>query len=210
MNRKLKPFVMPMIYGILAATALTSIVLIQKVGDEKVLNDSVEYTYVNKDILTDDVPVISEDDTVIIKPFTKENVTVSKKFYDKNMSKEDKQNAIIYYNDTYMQNTGVLFNAEEQFEINSILDGTVVEVKKDDVLGNVVEIKHDNNLISTYQGLSEVTVKKDQSVKQGDIIGKSGKLDIDTSLDNALLFELIYNGKLVNPESYFDKKVSEL
>ena len=210
MNRKLKPFVMPMIYGILAATALTSIVLIQKVGDEKVLNDSVEYTYVNKDILTDDVPVISEDDTVIIKPFTKENVTVSKKFYDKNMSKEDKQNAIIYYNDTYMQNTGVLFSAEEQFEINSILDGTVVEVKKDDVLGNVVEVKHDNSLISTYQGLSEVTVKKDQSVKQGDIIGKSGKLDIDTSLDNALLFELIYNGKLVNPESYFDKKVSEL
>lgn len=209
MNRKLKPFVMPMIYGILAATVLTSIVLIQKTGDEKVLNDSTEYTYVNKDILTDDVPVIG-DDTVIIKPFTKDNVTVSKKFYDKNMSKEDKQNAIIYYNDTYMQNTGVLFSSDEQFDINSVLDGTVVEVKKDDVLGNVVEIKHDNNLISTYQGLSEVTVKKDQSVKQGDIIGKSGKLDIDTEINNALLFELIYNGKLVNPESYFDKKVSEL
>ena len=209
MNRKLKPFVMPMIYGILAATVLTSIVLIQKTGDEKVLNDSTEYTYVNKDILTDDVPVIG-DDTVIIKPFTKDNVTVSKKFYDKNMSKEDKQNAIIYYNDTYMQNTGVLFSSDEQFDINTVLDGTIVEVKKDDVLGNVVEIKHDNNLISTYQGLSEVSVKKDQSVKQGDIIGKSGKLDIDTEINNALLFELIYNGKLVNPESYFDKKVSEL
>lgn len=209
MNRKLKPFVMPMIYGVLAASALTTIVLIEKEGKEKVLTDDSNYIYVNKSILTDEVPVIAED-TVITRPVTKENIIISKKFYDKNMNKEDKQNAIIYYNDTYMQNTGVLFSSDEQFDINTVLDGTIVEVKKDDVLGNVVEIKHENNLISTYQGLSEVMVKKDQSVKQGDVIGKSGKLDIDSKLDNALLFELIYNGKLVNPENYFDKKVSEL
>ena len=42
----------------------------------------------------------------------------------------------------------------------------------------MVEIKHDNNLITTYQGLSNVTVKKNQTVNQGDIIGKSGKIKI--------------------------------
>ena len=127
-----------------------------------------------------------------------------------NASDEEKQNAIIYYNDTYIQNTGVLYKASESFDVISILDGTVISVKKDEVLGNVVEVKHSNNMISTYQGLSTVNVKKDQLLKQGDAIGKSGNLNISEQIENGLLFELIYDGKIVNPENYFDKKINEL
>ena len=108
-----------------------------------------------------------------------------------------------------MQNSGVLYKSKEAFDVVTILDGTVVDVKKDEVLGNIVEIKHSNNLITTYEGLSTVNVKKDQLLKQGDVIGKSGKLELGESLENSLLFELIKDGKYVNPLNYLDKKISD-
>lgn len=208
-KRKLKPFVMPMIYGIACAAIVMTLVLLDKTQSQTVMADDSEYIYVNNSIFTSDIPVVQED-TVIVKPYTSDKVQIVKKFYDIEGTDEEKKNAIIYYNDTYMQNSGILYKADEAFDVMSVLDGTVVDVKKDDVLGNVVEIKHTNNLISTYEGLSTVNVKKDQLVKQGDVIGKSGKLEIGETIENGLLFELIYNGKLVNPEKYFDKKVNEL
>lgn len=208
-RKKLKPFVMPMIYGIACAAIVMSLVLLDKNPSESVMKGYDDYIYVNSSILTDDIPV-SKEEVVILKPYTSDKVEISKKFYDISSSDEEKQNAIIYYNDTYIQNSGVLYKSSEEFDVVSILDGTVVDVKKDEVLGNVVDIKHSNNIISTYQGLSVVNVKKDQLIKQGDVIGKSGSLNVGDKVENGLLFEFIYNGKLVNPENYFDKKVSEL
>lgn len=208
-KRKLKPFVMPMIYGIACAAIVMSLVLLDKTQSQAVMKDDSDYIYVNSSIFTSDIPVVQED-TIIVKPYTSDKVQIIKKFYDVEGTDEEKKNAIIYYKDTYMQNSGILYKSSESFDIVSVLDGTVVDVKKDDVLGNVVEIKHTNNLISTYEGLSTVNVKKDQLIKQGDVLGKSGKLEIGETIENGLLFELIYNGKLVNPEKYFDKKVNEL
>ena len=145
-----------------------------------------------------------------MKPYVSDKVEISKKFYDVNSTDEEKQNSLIYYNDTYMQNSGILYKSNEQFDVVSILDGNVISIKKDEILGNVVEVRHSNNLISTYQGLSTVEVQKDQLLKVGDIIGKSGKLELGETLENALLFELIQDGKYVNPLNYYDKKVNEL
>lgn len=208
-KRKLKPFVMPMIYGIACATIIMSLVLLDKVQNQTVMKDNSEYIYVNSSIFTSDVPVALED-TIIVKPYSSDKVQIAKRFYDIEATDEEKKNAIIYYNDTYMQNSGILYKSDEEYDVLSVLDGTVVDVKKDEVLGNVVEIKHSNNLISTYEGLSTVNVKKDALVKQGDLIGKSGKLELGETIENGLLFELIYNGKMVNPEKYFDKKINEL
>lgn len=209
-KRKLKPFVMPVIYGTLFAFLVVTLSVIDNIGTNKVSkSDNPNYTYVNNSIITSNTPVVKEE-TVIVKPYTSEKVEISKKFYDTNASDEEKQNALIYYNDTYMQNSGILYKSGEEFDVITILDGTVTSVKKDEILGNVVEVKHSNNLISTYEGLSSVNVKKDELLKQGDVIGKSGKLELGESLSNALLFELVDDGKYVNPLNYFDKKVSEL
>jgi len=40
--------------------------------------------------------------------------------------------------------------------------------------GNYIMIKHPNNEFSIYSHLSEISVKKGERVKKGDIIGKSG------------------------------------
>ena len=207
-KRTLKPFVMPMVYALAFTALVLSLSALDSIQNKKVSKADDNYTYVNNSIISSNVPVVKEE-KIMVKPYTSEKVEISKKFYDTNESDEEKQNSLIYYNDTYMQNSGILYKSNESFDIVNILDGTVVDVKKDEVLGNVVEVKHSNNLISTYEGLSTVNVKKDQLLKQGDVIGKSGKLELGESLENSLLFELIKDGKYVNPLNYLDKKISD-
>lgn len=200
---------MPAVY-LLAFISLTlTLSIIDNLQSKKISKEDDNYSYVNSSIISSNQPVLKEEET-IVKPYVSEKVEIFKKFYDTNASDEEKQNALIYYNDTYMQNSGILYKSEEPFEIVSILDGTVLSVKKDEILGNIVEIKHSNNLISTYEGLSTVEVKKDQLLKKGDILGKSGKLELGEKIDNGLLFEIIYDGKYVNPLNYLNKKISEL
>ncbi len=209
-GKKLKPFVKPMGYSLGVLGLLLSFSLIQTTGDITVGSIDSDYEYVNSSIISSNIPVISETEKFIFKPYQSDKVEVAKYYYDKDSTTEEKQNSLIYYNDTYIQNSGILYKSSESFDIVNILDGTVIDVKKDDVLGNVVEIKHSNNLISTYQGLSTVNVKKDQLLNQGEIIGKSGKLELGETYENALLFELIKDSKYVNPINYFDKKLSEI
>ena len=203
-KRKLKFFVMPAVYGILFATVMLSLLVLNKVNTTKVSSSDENYTYVNGSIITKTVPTISEktNEVVIEKPYTSDKVSIYKKFYEKEGTDQERENAILFYNNTYVQNTGLIYKGEDQFDVISVLNGTVVDVKDDETLGKVVEIKHDNNLITTYQGLSNVTVKKNQTVNQGDIIGKSGKIKINDDLENALLFEIIHNGNLVKGEKF--------
>lgn len=204
-KRRLKGFVVPVFSAIIvSALFITLLSFSKKTGEIDIENDN--FTYVNESIIHDALPTLSEDD-VIIKPFQTEKVEIYKKFYD---GEENKENAIIYYNDTYMQNSGVLYKSDEEFIVVSILDGEVIDVKKDDILDYVVEIKHKDNLISTYQGLKSVNVKKGEQVTQNTQIGKSGEITLDVNLKNTLLFELIKDGKYVNPEKYYNKKVKEV
>ena len=96
------------------------------------------------------------------------------------------------------------------FDIISILDGTVTSVKDDDILGTIVEIKYNNDLIGVYQSLSDVVVKANDNVVQGSVIGKSGESNIGKDLGSHLHFELYYQGKVVNPEEYFGKLLGEI
>ena len=91
-----------------------------------------------------------------------------------------------------------------------ILDGTVIDVLEDDIMGQTVKIKHSNDLISIYQSLSDIRVKINDNVVQGTIIGLSGDANISPELGNHLHFELCYQGSVVNPENYYDKLLGEL
>ena len=204
-NKRLKPFVVPIFSALLFSGLIITLMTLNKTTeDTKVVNP--EYTFVNESIIDDAVPTISEED-VVIRPYDSSKINIYKKFYDGDNNKED---AIIYYNGTYIQNSGILYNSDDEFNVVSILDGDVVDVKKDDILGYVVEIKHENNIISSYEGLKTALVKKGDRVTQNSVIGKSGNITLDKEINNVLLFELIKDGKFVNPESYYDKKIKEV
>ena len=57
--------------------------------------------------------------------------------------------------------------------------------------------------------ISEVNVKKDDTIKRGELIGKSGTNAIYTK-DYNLHFELCYQGKFIDPETSYNKSQDEL
>ena len=200
MNKKrFKSFVVPAMYTIAIATFGTSMYFIQKVVNKNQFESNDNMEYVDKEIVTDNeyIPVVNEQ------------LTILKPFYNYEGESKSQENSIIFYENTYMQNTGIDYTLNQSFDIISILDGVVLEVTDNEILGKTIKIKHDNDLISTYQSLSEVKVKKDDTVIRGQIIGKSGTSSL-YSKDYNLHFELCYQGKNVNPEEYYNKTKDEL
>ena len=154
------------------------------------------------------VPTISEAKK-LIKPYTDEKVTVGKSFYDYKAEASNQEKSITYYDGSYIQNSGIDYVLDQTFDVVAVLDGTVTIVKQVDILGTIVEIKHDNNYVTPYQSLSDVTVKKDDIVTQGQVIGKSGTNKLDKDMGNHLHFELYTNGQVVDPNLYIDKEIKE-
>ena len=208
-RRKLKKVVVPTIIGVLFLTFITTLFFVNKSMSEPVFEDDTDFNYTTKSIFSNDLPTINEE-VVIIKPLTDESVKVNKSYYDYKGEKENQENALILYENTYMQNSGIDYHSDKVFDVTAILDGMVINVGEDEMLGKFVEVRHSNDMISIYQSLSEITVEKDDTIKQGHILGKSGKNNINPKLENQLHFELSYKGQYVNPEEYFDKKVQDL
>ena len=147
---------------------------------------------------------------MIARPYIDKDVNVVKSYYDYKAEAASQENSLIYYEDTYMQSSGVAYSKGDVFDVVSILDGTVTEVKEDTTLGNVITIKHENGIVSVYQSLSDIQVKENDVVTSGQILAKSSTSNISTELENHLYFELIVNGTCVNPENYYDKSVNEI
>ena len=202
-KRKLKSYVIPSvaIFLIMIGTFI-SIVSMKESGKKDEPLENVDF--VTGTVVNDNIPVINTT-TKVIKPYTDESVTIGKYFYDYKGTKEQQEKSIIYHENTYLQNSGVDFISQNVFDVVSILPGTVADVSDNESLGKTVQIKHDNGYVSVYQSLSEVSVKKGNSISQGQTIGKSGTNELDKEMGNHLHFELYTNGQVVDPMLYLDK-----
>ena len=209
-KRNLKLLAVPAIYVVAILVFGTSMYLIQKVVNTNRFESHEEMEYVDKEIVTDNeyIPVVVTENT-ILKPFLNESVTINKTFYNYNGDEKNQEESLIIYKDTYMQNSGVDYKYTESFDVISILDGTVIEVTDNEILGKTIKIRHSNDLISTYQCLSDINVNKEDTVLRGQVIGKSGTSNLYTT-DYNLHFELSYQGKNINPEESYNKTESEL
>lgn len=67
-------------------------------------------------------------------------------------------------------------------------------------LGNRVIISHGNNITSVYAHLSNINVRKGQSVKPGDTLGREGTSG--ATRGRHLHFEIRHNGQPVKPRNY--------
>lgn len=216
-RRKLKPFVVPMMYALSIAMLVASVYVIERVVNNAVFEskkeDEVKEVIYREDTdweeIVNDVPVVNEE-VRIMRPYINEGVKVVKDYYDYKADSASQENSIVYYGNTYMQNSGVDYGMNGEFEVVSIMDGDVVEVIDDEIMGKTVKIKHSNDLISVYQSMGSVDVKKDDKVTQGMVIGKSGEANVSPELGNHLHFELYYQGSVVNPLDYYDKLIGEL
>lgn len=206
-NRRLKKTVVYALYALAFITVMGTVYLLDMISSPTRLDDNT--TYVNDVIIENDIPVVSVSNNMV-RPYTASNVSIGKSFYNYQDNEENQKNSLIYYDGTYIPNSGVDYKSDETFDVVSVFDGTVSKVTENNLLGKIIEVTHSNNVISVYQSLSEVQVKEGDSILQGQVIGKSGESNISKDLGNHLHFEIIINGKNINPENCYDKKIDEL
>ena len=153
-NRRIKSFFVPVIYGTLVLAFLFSMFFVGKFANNLLFSKKDNnIKYVDGEITEGanrDIPVVSTNNT-IVKPYLSDDVRIAKFFYDYNDSTDNQEKAIIFYENTYMQNSGVDYASENVFDVISILDGTVISVENNDIMGTTIEIRHNNDLISVYQ-----------------------------------------------------------
>ena len=154
------------------------------------------------------ISVVKTND-MISRPYFESDIELVLKFYDVEASEEDQQKSLIQYDGTYIQSNGVAYSKNRQFDVISVLDGTVKEVKSDDMLGNIIVIEHPNGYTSTYESISDIAIEPGMPVVQGQVIAKSATSNISKELNNHLYFELAKDGINVNPEEYYNKSINE-
>lgn len=207
-KKRLKDWVIPA----LTLFILTGLILIYYlISNIKNDNLVLEDNYLTDILITPQniIEVNNEIETTIINPYIGENISISKSYYNKEDSEEVQQKSLIKYENIYMPNTGILYSSDNEFNIVSVLDGKVSSIKEDDILGNIIEIEHENNIITIYQSVKNVNVKIGDSIKQGDVIALSGPNKLENEKENCLHFEVYHNGSLINPTQLLENNISE-
>jgi stage II sporulation protein Q len=141
-----------------------------------------------------------------VKNRTEEEMSLS--YYDNKASNEDKQAAMVEYENTFSPHMGIdLARQDNQsFDVVAALSGKVTAVDKNPIVGNLVEVTSANGMVTVYQSLSDVTVTKDSEVKQGDVIAKAGRNELEKDEGVHLHFEVRQAGAPVNPQQFLAKQ----
>ena len=73
-------------------------------------NKKDELQHVSSEVVESNktIPVVKQN--IISLPYTLDTVKITKNYYNKDESEENQINSLLYYKDTYMQNTGVLYS----------------------------------------------------------------------------------------------------
>jgi septal ring factor EnvC (AmiA/AmiB activator) len=135
-----------------------------------------------------------------LQPESKRNLPVGSLIWPVNSRKIDKQygpNRSLETN-TIFDNPGVDIYAKVGSPVVSVAGGVVSLIHWLPGYGTLIIINHGGGLRSVYANLSGVNVKKDQPVRQGTVIGRTGE-----SVEGTFLhFELWHGGTRLNPLSY--------
>ena len=146
----------------------------------------------------------------VLKSPVKDNIGIVRYFYDKDDESEKQEQSLILFEGVYRANLGIDYACQnEVFDVCASMSGKVTSLKNDPILGWVVSISQDD-IVTTYESLSEVNVKLNDNVKQGDKIGKCGSNLYEADLKNHVHFMLEKNDIVLNPEKYLNKEISTI
>ncbi len=179
---------------------------------KKVLTGDVKRVEFNKDSL---IEVAKTDPSVLIRISRKDSLLREQ------VSKEDKYNPLVgvreqqytlfapvkgTISEPYNSKTkhyAVDVVTAKDTPVKAVADGTVIFAEWTAQTGNVIILKHNNNLISVYKHNATLTKGQGEMVKAGEVIatvGSTGELTTGPHLH----FELWRDGFPVNPSSFID------
>lgn len=143
---------------------------------------------------SDNIPVATTTYVVPVK-----NATIAK----------DYSASELQFNNTLKQweiHKAIDFVASDDLNVYAVSNGTVSNVYTNYLDGTVIEIAHNNGLVSVYKSLNnDVKVSVGDKVSAGQIIGTiSETMAQELNTGAHLHFEMLLNGVKVNPNDYLD------
>lgn len=203
---KLRKYVLPTIYVLIILVTFLSVSLI----NNHLLKNVTNYNYsksIMKDVTENVLSEILPDK--FERPYLSENVKLLSGFYSKDYDDESQKNSLIVYQNTYMPSSGTFYASQDEFDVVSVYDGKVKSIKKDEMLRDTVEVLHSDNLTTIYYSLKDVTVRENDDIKKGTIIGKATSNNLVTD-KNVLFIEVYLKGKQIDPEKFYELNPNEV
>ena len=159
-------------------------------------------------------PVVDVMEEEILRPY-EGNAEVIHYFYEKSDPVETRVKSIIKVpgeTSTYIKSLGndYAFSDGSTFDVVASLSGTVVDKLNDSTYGNILVVEHKSGIKMVYASLGDMTVNKGDEVKQGDKIATSGTSNYLSDIKSGLHFEIIKEGKNINPEKTYSQSIKEL
>jgi len=102
---------------------------------------------------------------------------------------------------------GIDFSATTGTPIYATGNGKVIYAQWNSGFGKLVEIDHGYGYVTRYAHMNEFAVKRGQEVKRGDLIGYVGSTGLSAAPH--VHYEILKDGKNVDPTSYFFNDVTE-
>ena len=203
---QLRIYVLPTLYVLIILVTFLSVSLI----NNHLLKNVTNYNYsksIMKDVTENVLSEILPDK--FERPYLSENVKLLSGFYSKDYDDESQKNSLIVYQNTYMPSSGTFYASQDEFDVVSVYDGKVKSIKKDEMLGDTVEVQHSDNLTTIYYSLKDVTVRENDDIKKGTIIGKATSNNLVTD-KNVLFIEVYLKGKQIDPEKFYELNPNEV
>ena len=205
---KYSKYLLSSLYVLVTCVLVVCVVTVVN-GIKSYIVEKPNYNYALNDVFMSDImPVSKTSDDFFTRPYNIDNIKITSSFYDDKAEKEIQESSILFYKDTYIQNNGVDYSSEDDFDIISAYEGEVVSIEDNEIYGKVITIKHNDNLKTTYSNVKNVLVSVGYKVSRGEIIATSNKSVIDPSIKSLLHFEIIYKDTYLNPETFYTLNVS--
>ena len=195
--------------GIVAVMVVSILLVVSGIKNYVSENNNIKYTL---DSVFDKKiePVNKTNSNMIIRPYLSDNVKLERTFYDYQAESQNQENSLIIYENTYIQNSGVDYTYDDEFDVVSILEGEIISIEDNDIYGKILTVKHNENLTSVYSNIKNITATVGYKLSQGEIVGVSNKSSFESSDKSMLHFEVYYKGNTIDPESLYTMSVSDL
>lgn len=208
-----KRWTMPAIYLASAAIILSAVLWYQNSDNQTAENGKDKETAETaKDFNQPSVEVNSKLESIKMPVADASATVIKKNFYDKNADKAEQEAALVYYNNRYEPNKGIDVAARDNkaFDVVASISGEVTKVEDDSLNGNLVEVEHEDGVVTRYQSIQDIEVKVGDKVKQGEKLAVAGQSLINEDAGVHVHFEIRKDGVAVNPIDFMDKQLTSI
>lgn len=207
-----KRWALPAIYMSSAALILALVFIVQNSFTNTANDNTEESAETGKNFDQPAVEVNSNLEKIQMPVTDVANTVIKKQFYDVHADEKEQEAALVFYNNRYEPNKGIdiALKNGKPFDVVASISGSVTKVQEDALLGNVIEVEHEDGVMTRYQSVTDIKVAVGDEVKQGDTLATAGKSQINEEAGVHVHFEIRKDNVALNPIEFMDKQVSAI